>query len=93
MFKVNEYYNGKVKSISFKTPEGPATVGVMAKGEYEFGTSSKEILTVITGGLAVKLPGSEAWEDIGPNETFSVEANEKFGLNVREDTSYICLYR
>lgn len=39
MFKVNEYFDGNVASIAFATPEGPATVGVMAVGEYEFGTS------------------------------------------------------
>ncbi|MBP1733586.1 MAG: hypothetical protein H6Q55_4015 [Deltaproteobacteria bacterium] len=33
MFKVNEYFDGKVKSIAFSPAEGPATVGVMAKGE------------------------------------------------------------
>ena len=30
MFKVNEYFGGKVKSIAFKTNDVPATVGVMA---------------------------------------------------------------
>ena len=37
MFKVNEYFDGTVKSIAFGTAEGPATIGVMAPGEYEFG--------------------------------------------------------
>jgi hypothetical protein len=93
LFKVNEYYNGNVKSLALKTPDGPATVGVMAKGEYEFGTSSREIVTVIAGQLAVKLPGSKVWNDIGINQTFTVEANEKFQLKDEEDTAYICLYR
>lgn len=30
MFKVNEYFDGTVKSIAFGTAEGPATIGVMA---------------------------------------------------------------
>ena len=42
MFKTNEYFNGNVKSIAFITKEGPATIGVMAIGEYEFGTSTVE---------------------------------------------------
>jgi len=49
MFSVNEYFEGQVKSISFTTKEGPATIGVMAQGEYEFGTKNKEIMTIITG--------------------------------------------
>ena len=48
MLKVNEYFEGNVKSISLTTGEGPATVGVMAKGSYEFGTSQKEIMIVTT---------------------------------------------
>ncbi len=31
MLKVNEYFEGKVKSISLTTSEGPATVGVMRR--------------------------------------------------------------
>ncbi|MBK8396901.1 MAG: pyrimidine/purine nucleoside phosphorylase [Leptospiraceae bacterium] len=92
MFKVNEYFDGKVKSLSFKTSEAPATVGVMAAGEYEFGTSQKEIMTVISGLLIVKLPGSTEWKDFGKNQSFTVEANQKFQLKVKEDTSYLCLY-
>jgi purine/pyrimidine-nucleoside phosphorylase len=93
MFKVNEYFDGKVKSLAFQTVEGPATIGVMAKGEYEFGTSTKEIMTVITGKLTVRLPGSQEWKEFKPNDTFVVEANKKFDLKVAQDTSYLCLYR
>jgi uncharacterized protein YaiE (UPF0345 family) len=42
MFKTNEYFEGNVKSLSFQGADGPATIGVMAKGEYEFGTSTIE---------------------------------------------------
>ena len=30
MFKVNEYFDGSVKSIAFGMTAGPATIGVMA---------------------------------------------------------------
>jgi purine/pyrimidine-nucleoside phosphorylase len=93
MFNVNEYFDGKVKSISFSTPDGPATAGVMAPGEYEFGTSKKEIMKVTCGKLTVKLPGSSAWVSFKENETFIVEANQKFQLKVETETSYVCLYR
>jgi uncharacterized protein YaiE (UPF0345 family) len=93
MFKINEYFNGNVKSISFNTSEGPATAGVMAKGQYEFGTSKKEIMIVTTGILTVKLPGSKDWKDYRPYDRFEVAANQKFQLDVKEESSYICLYR
>ncbi len=93
MFKVNEYFEGKVKSLAFKTAEGPATVGVMAPGEYEFGTSTVEIMSVVSGGLTVRLPGAAEWKNFGPGESFTVAANEKFQLKVASDTAYLCLYR
>jgi uncharacterized protein YaiE (UPF0345 family) len=93
MLKVNEYFEGKVKSISLATSEGPATVGVMEKGTYEFGTSQKEILIVTTGVLNVKLPGSADWKTYKPYDRFEVEANRKFQLDVPADASYICYYK
>jgi hypothetical protein len=92
MFKVNEYFNGNVKSIGFKTAQSPATVGVIAPGEYEFGTSTVEIMTVITGKLAALLPDSKNWTDFGPGKSFTVPANKKFKVKTAEDTSYLCLY-
>lgn len=93
MLKVNEYFEGNVKSISLKTSEGPATVGVMAKGSYEFGTSQKEIMIVTTGVLKVKLPGQAEWKTCKPYEQFEVAANQKFQLDVPADASYICYYK
>ena len=93
MFKVNEYFNGTVKSIGFQTAEGPATVGVMAPGDYEFGTSTKEIMTVVSGALTVKLPGSESWREYKAGETFIVEKDRKFQLKIAVDAAYLCLYR
>ena len=93
MLKVNEYFNGNVKSIAFASEEGPATVGVMVEGEYEFGTSTKEIMVVTTGKIAAKLPGSEDWKEYGPFERFEVEAGRKFRVRVAGESSYVCFYK
>ena len=92
MLDVNEYFDGKVKSIGFRTETLPATVGVMAPGEYEFGTSKKETMTVVSGALTVKLPGAEDWADFEAGSSFVVEANQKFQLRVSIDTAYLCIY-
>lgn len=92
MLKVNEYFDGKVKSIAFQTATLPATVGVMAIGEYEFGTSQKEVMTVVSGQLTVKLPDSIEWQDFPAGKSFIVEANKKFQLKVAEETAYLCTY-
>lgn len=93
MFKVNEYFGGDVASIAFATPEGPATVGVMAVGEYEFGTSQLEIMRVVSGALTVKLPGHEEWETFSAGEQFTVPADSKFQVRTDTETAYLCEYR
>lgn len=92
MFNVNNYFDGKVASIAFEGEKLPATVGVMAPGDYEFGTSQKEYMKVISGALTVKLPGSDEWVTYGAGEEFIVEAQQKFGVKVASDTAYLCLY-
>jgi uncharacterized protein YaiE (UPF0345 family) len=92
MFDVNEYFEGKVKSIAFKGEKLPSTVGVMAAGEYEFGTNQKEVMTVIAGALTIKLPGSDEWKTFAAGESFKVEANVSFGVQVKTDTAYLCTY-
>ncbi len=92
MFKTNEYFDGKVKSIAFTSVDGPATVGVMAPGEYEFGTSTQETMRIVSGRLAVKLPGQTQWTAYNPGESFVVSANKKFAVHAEHDTAYLCLY-
>lgn len=92
MLTVNEYFDGKVKSIGFNAESLPATVGVMAVGEYEFGTSEKETMTVVSGALTVKLPDAEEWVTFTSGERFIVAANVKFQLKVLVETAYLCLY-
>jgi purine/pyrimidine-nucleoside phosphorylase len=93
MFKINDYYDGNVKSISFKTPDCPATIGVLAPGEYEFGTSMAEHITVISGKMNVLLPGELQWKEFKQHDTFIVAKEKKFFLKVAADTAYLCLYR
>ena len=93
MFKTNDYFNGNVKSVAFETVDGPATVGVMAKGEYVFGTSTVEHMTVTSGRMDVKLPGETQWKAYKEFETFIVPKDVKFDVKVESDTSYRCLYK
>ncbi len=92
MLDVNEYFDGKVKSIGFQTATLPATVGVMAIGEYEFDTSKKEVVTVVSGELVVKLPNSSDWVSFKQGDHFTVAANQVFHLKVNIETAYLCTY-
>lgn len=92
MLNVNEYFDGKVKSIGFQTQTLPATVGVMLAGEYEFNTDKKETVSVVSGALTVKLPDSDEWQTFQPGDSFIVEAQQKFQLKVAVATAYLCTY-
>ncbi|MBF0402025.1 MAG: pyrimidine/purine nucleoside phosphorylase [Magnetococcales bacterium] len=92
MFAVNEYFAGKVKSIAFQTATLPATIGVMAPGEYTFATDRLETMTVVSGLLTVQLPGTEVWQDFAVGASFVVPARQEFSLRVAENTAYLCTY-
>jgi len=93
MFQMNEYFDGKVKSLAFENEEGSATMGVMAEGEYVFNTSCLEIMQVVSGSLRVQLPGCDVWQTFAAGEYFEVPANTSFTVQVSEQTAYLCLYR
>jgi len=90
--QVNEYFDGNVTSIAFQNEEGRATAGVMAPGEYEFGTSENERVKVVSGELNVKLPGSSEFTAYPAGSEFQVAANQKFQLQVSQSTAYLCFY-
>ncbi len=92
MLKVNEYFDGNVKSIALQTATLPATVGVMAVGDYVFGTDCKEVMTVISGQLDIQQPGESQWTTYVDGQTFEVEANVKFNVKVPVQTAYLCKY-
>jgi uncharacterized protein YaiE (UPF0345 family) len=92
MLAVNEYFEGKVKSISLQTETLPATVGVMAAGDYEFGTRQKEVMTVVSGAIDALLPGAANWSHFGPGDSFEVAANQSFQVKISCDTAYFCTY-
>ncbi|MGP4843904.1 pyrimidine/purine nucleoside phosphorylase [Marinobacter sp. 1Y8] len=92
MLKVNEYFEGNAKSISFQTATLPATVGVISPGEYEFGTTQKETMTVVSGALTVLLPGMETWMTYAAGESFEVAGQASFKAKSDIDTAYLCTY-
>ena len=92
MFKTNEYFDGKVKSIAFQGSTKAATVGVMAAGTYVFNTAEKEKMTVVTGELIITLKGEAEAKTISAGQSFDVAANSAFDVTVPEDCAYLCEY-
>lgn len=93
MFKVNEYFDGKVKSIGFENENGTTTIGVMKAGEYEFGTSTVEYMTVTSGKMDVMQPGENSWKTYHEGDTFMVAKDVKFKVKMASDTAYKCVYK
>lgn len=92
MLDVNEYFEGKVKSIALQTATLPATVGVMSKGEYTFSTSVKEVMQVVSGELVVQLPDEQNWQAFTDGQVFEVPAKASFKVKATLDTAYFCQY-
>ncbi|WP_091148740.1 pyrimidine/purine nucleoside phosphorylase [Mucilaginibacter pineti] len=93
MINVNEYFEGAVKSLAYTTIQGRSTIGVIEKGEYEFGTSSHETMTVIEGALQALLPGEQEWQTFTNGQSFEVEANTSFKVKTNVQSSYLCTYK
>ena len=92
MFNTNEYFEGNVKSVAYENEGGKYTIGVMADGEYEFGTSSNEEMSVVNGTLEVKLPGAADWKTFEAGTSFHVPANASFNVKAKGVTAYLCRY-
>lgn len=92
MIKHNSYFDNNVQSLGFATASKPASVGVMAPGEYRFGTEAAERMDVISGALTVLLPGKSEWQTFADGESFDVPANSHFDLKVVVNTAYLCIY-
>ncbi|GLR64271.1 pyrimidine/purine nucleoside phosphorylase [Marinospirillum insulare] len=92
MLKVNEYFNGQVKSIALTNSEGSLTMGVMEVGEYEFSTTQDEEMSVVSGSLQVLLPGDPALRTFHKGQSFNVPAKSSFQVKVEEQSAYLCRY-
>lgn len=93
MLNVNEYFSGKVKSISFDNlTAGEASVGVMIPGKYTFSTNKSEEMMVITGALNVLLPDNQDWQIFDAGQTFHVPGKSEFHVEASETTAYLCRY-
>ena len=54
--------------------------------------SEKEVMTVVSGALTVKLAGSDDWKTYKQGDSFVAVIDEPFQLKVAVDTAYLCTY-
>lgn len=92
--KANVYFDGKVSSRTIEFSDGSKkTLGFMQAGEYEFDTTTQEIMEVLNGSMAVALPGKAEFKTYNKGESFMVAANSKFQVKVVTFADYCCSYR
>ena len=91
--KANVYFDGGVTSrtITFESGE-VKTRGMMQPGEFEFNTDKNEIMEILQGEVDVLLPGQTEWQHFAAGDTFEVEANASFQINVFSLTDYCCSF-
>ena len=94
MLKHNTYFEGKVQSVGYERNGRRATVGVIAPGEYHFGTDAPERMTVVSGELEARVAasaGAEAiWRTYPAGTTFEVAGKSGFDVRAREPSAYLC---
>jgi uncharacterized protein YaiE (UPF0345 family) len=90
MLKHNTYFEGAVQSLGFERNGLRASVGVIAPGEFHFGTAAAERMTVVSGLLRAKLPGGE-WQQYLAGTAFEIAANSGFDVQaVGGPAAYLC---
>ncbi|MCK4791375.1 MAG: DUF1255 family protein [Desulfobacteraceae bacterium] len=92
MINVNEYFDGRIRSLGFELKGIPYTTGVILPGEYAIDTEKEEHITVTLGGFEIRPPGSD-WKTVKTGDTVVIPANATFDLKISETASYICMYR
>ncbi len=88
----NRYFEDRVQSLGFSDGDGDATLGVIEPGEYAFGTSRQETMTVVSGVLWYRVPGKE-WLSAAAGERFAVPAGVTFEVKAEAPVAYLCRYR
>lgn len=87
----NTYFDNSVQSLGFERDGAKLSVGVMAAGEYHFGTGAPERMTVTAGELTAKLPDGD-WQTYPAGSSFEIPGDSGFDVRAAAPTAYLCEY-
>lgn len=87
--KHNTYFDGNVQSIGYERHGRRATVGVIAPGEYHFGTEAPERMSVLSGEIAVKADGG-GWANYAAGTAFEISGRSGFDVRASQPAAYLC---
>lgn len=89
--KLNQYFNGNIKSLGFELEETCYTTGVLLEGTYTIDTEQEERITVTVGAFKIK-PAGQRWCSVRAGDTIVIPARSSFEAKVEKPASYICMY-
>ncbi len=89
MLKHNTYFDGKVQSVGFERHGRRATVGVIAPGEFHFGTDAPERMSVTSGELHARMAGGD-WVVYPAGTAFEVPGKSGFDVKATQPAAYLC---
>jgi hypothetical protein len=90
MLSHNTYFEGAVQSVGFERNGLKATVGVIAPGEFRFGTGAPERMTVVSGTLFARVEGTDAWLHDPAGTSFEVPGQSAFFVKAEGPCAYLC---
>jgi uncharacterized protein YaiE (UPF0345 family) len=89
--KANVYFEGKCVSHTVFLADGTRkSVGVILPSTLTFETGAPEIMEIVAGRCRVQLAGSDAKNEYGAGERFSVAGNSSFVIEALEPVHYVC---
>ena len=90
MLKHNTYFDGKVQSIGFERLGRRMTAGVIAPGEYHFGTDAPERMSVTSGELFVRGAAGGEWRSYPAGTAFEIAGKGGFDVRATAPAAYLC---
>ena len=89
---IAEYFDGNVKSLANVRHGAKFSVGIIAPGEYRFGTEAAERMNVTCGEILVKQDGAEAFTCYPQGTCWEVAPKSGFTVKVALPAAYYCQY-
>jgi uncharacterized protein YaiE (UPF0345 family) len=92
--KANVYFDGKVVSHTFHTPDGARrTLGLVFPGTFHFGTGAPELMQVVAGTMRVRLDGEADFTTYAAGTWFRVPGDSSFDITVDAGVAeYVCTF-
>ncbi len=86
----NSYFDGQVQSVGFERLGRRMTAGVIAPGEYHFGTDAPERMTVTSGELQVRLDSGKEFRTYPAGTVFEIAGKSGFDVRASAPAAYLC---